>query len=87
VLRVAALSIALAGCITSNGRVNAAASTAVLGGAFIVGGATIIAGNCVPSEQQCERIERGDPTAGSALVLAGIGLFGFAYLFHDSDRD
>jgi hypothetical protein len=85
VLRTTILSLALAGCIKSNGRVNVAVSTAALGGAFIVGGASIIAGSCVPSEEQCEHIERGDPTAGSALVLAGIGLFGIAYLFHEHD--
>jgi hypothetical protein len=85
VLRIAALSLALAGCITSNGRVNVAASTGVLGGALIVGGATIGAGSCQPSPEQCERIERGSPVATGVLVLAGAGLIGLAWLFHESD--
>ena len=81
------LSLVLTGCITSHGRVNATATTAVWGGALIVGGATIGAGACEPSPDQCDRIERGDPVVAGALVLSGVGLVALAVLFHQSDAD
>jgi len=87
VLRVLCLSLVLAGCVTSHGRVNVTATTAVWGGALILGGATIGAGTCQPSSDQCERIERGDPVMAGALVLAGVSLVALAVLFHQSAHD
>ncbi len=84
-LRAVCLPLLLAGCITSNGRVNVAATTGVWGGALIVGGASVGAGSCQPSDEQCERIERGDPMVAGTLVVAGVGLLALAYLFHHSD--
>ncbi len=74
----------LSGCITSNGRVNVTATTGVWGGAMIVGGATLGAGTCEPSDEQCDRVER-DPAAAAALVIGGAGLLALAWLFHQSD--
>lgn len=85
VVRAAYLSFLLAGCITSNGRVNTAATTGVWGGALIVGGATMGAGTCQPSAEQCERVERGDPVVAGTLVIAGVSLIALAYLFQQSD--
>ena len=76
----------LSGCISSHGRVNVAATTAVWGGAMIVGGATLGAGTCEPSDEQCDRVER-DPAAAVALVVGGASLLALAWLFHQSETD
>ena len=84
-LRAVCLPLLVAGCITSHGRVNVTATTGVWGGALIVGGASVAAGSCQPSAEQCERIERGDPMFAGTLIVAGVGLLALAYLFHQAD--
>lgn len=82
VTRAVLLSLLLSGCVTnSKGRVNVTASTGVLGGVLIVGGAALGAGACQPSPEQCDKVERGDPVAAGALVIAGISLLALAVLF------
>ena len=71
----------VSGCISSNGRVNVAATTGVWGGAMIVGGASLGAGRCEPSDEQCDRVEH-DPAAAAALIVGGVALLGFAWLIH-----
>ncbi len=72
------------GCVTHRGRVNVAATTGVWGAAMIVGGASLAAGTCEPSDEQCDRVER-DPAAAGALIIGGAALLGLAYLFHQTD--
>jgi hypothetical protein len=86
VLRALSLSLLLTGCISSNGRVNVAATTGVWGGAMIVGGAALGAGVCEPSDEQCDRVEH-DPAAAAALIVGGAALLGLAYLFHHQSGD
>ena len=85
-LRAVCLPLLVAGCITTNGRVDVTATTGVWGGALIVGGATVAAGTCQPSAEQCEHVERGDPMFAGTLIVAGAGLLALAYLFHVSDE-
>ena len=74
----------LTGYVTHHGRVNVAATTGVWGAAMIVGGASLAAGTCEPSDAQCDQVQR-DPAAAAGLVIGGAALLGLAWLFHQTD--
>lgn len=86
-MRAVVLSLLLlTGCISSRGRVNVPATTGVWGAALIVGGATLAAGTCEPSDEQCDRVER-DPVAAGGFIIAGASLLALAWLIHHSESD
>ena len=86
-MRAVVLSLLLlTGCITSRGRVNVPATAGVWGAAMIVGGATLAAGTCEPSDEQCDRVDR-DPAAAAGFVIAGASLLTLAWLIHHSESD
>ncbi|HUS29147.1 MAG TPA: hypothetical protein VMZ53_11570 [Kofleriaceae bacterium] len=86
--RAAVLSLLLsAGCITNaQGRVNVTASTGTLGGALILGGAIVGAGECQPTPDQCDHVERGEPAVAATLVLVGASLVVLAVLFDRAEN-
>lgn len=88
-MRVLSLLLCLVLCsscyVNARGRVDPTVTAGVWGGALILGGAVVGAGTCQPTPEQCDSVERGSPVTATAMVLAGIGLVGLAYLFHESD--
>ncbi len=83
--RALLLSLLMTGCVTTKGRVNVTATTGAWGGALIVGGAAIGAGQCEPTPEQCDRVERGDPVFAGGMVIAGAALIALAVLFHQAE--